>query len=30
MIILELYVFLLAAFTGYMVISRLPPLLHTP
>src|SRR5688572_33310344 len=30
MIILELYVFLLAAFTGYMVISRVPPLLHTP
>lgn len=30
MIILELYVFMLAAFTGYMVISRVPPLLHTP
>ena len=30
MIILELYVFILAAFTGYMVISRVPPLLHTP
>ena len=30
MIILELYVFILAAFTGYMVISRIPPLLHTP
>ena len=28
--ILELYVFILAAFTGYMVISRIPPLLHTP
>jgi H+-translocating NAD(P) transhydrogenase subunit alpha len=30
MMILELYVFILAAFTGYMVISRVPPLLHTP
>jgi NAD(P) transhydrogenase subunit alpha len=30
MMILELYVFVLAAFTGYMVISRVPPLLHTP
>lgn len=30
MIILEIYVFMLAAFTGYMVISRVPPLLHTP
>ena len=30
MIILELYIFILAAFTGYMVISRVPPLLHTP
>jgi len=28
--ILELYIFMLAAFTGYMVISRVPPLLHTP
>jgi len=28
--VLELYVFVLAAFTGYMVISRVPPLLHTP
>ena len=28
--ILELYVFVLAAFVGYMVISRVPPLLHTP
>lgn len=25
-----LYVFILAAFVGYMVISRVPPLLHTP
>ena len=30
MAILELYVFVLAAFVGYMVISRVPPLLHTP
>jgi NAD(P) transhydrogenase subunit alpha len=30
MIILEVYIFMLAAFTGYMVISRVPPLLHTP
>ena len=28
--ILQLYVFVLAAFVGYMVISRVPPLLHTP
>jgi len=28
--ILELYVFVLAAFVGYIVISRVPPLLHTP
>jgi NAD(P) transhydrogenase subunit alpha len=25
-----LYVFILAAFLGYQVISRVPPLLHTP
>jgi NAD(P) transhydrogenase subunit alpha len=30
MLILELYVFVLAAFVGYMVIQRVPPLLHTP
>ena len=30
MMILEVYVFILAAFTGFMVISRVPPLLHTP
>ena len=30
MLLLELYVFVLAAFVGYMVISRVPPLLHTP
>jgi NAD(P) transhydrogenase subunit alpha len=28
--IIELYVFVLAAFVGYQVISRVPPLLHTP
>ena len=26
----ELYVFILAAFVGYQVISRVPSLLHTP
>ena len=26
----QVYVFLLAAFLGYQVISRVPPLLHTP
>ena len=30
MLLLQLYVFILAAFCGYMVISRVPPLLHTP
>ena len=30
MLLLQIYVFLLAAFVGYMVISRVPPLLHTP
>ena len=29
-IIAGLYVFMLAAFLGYQVISRVPPLLHTP
>jgi NAD(P) transhydrogenase subunit alpha len=28
--IVELYVFLLAGFVGYQVITRVPPLLHTP
>ncbi|MBI4051504.1 MAG: NAD(P) transhydrogenase subunit alpha [Elusimicrobia bacterium] len=28
--IAELYIFLLAAFLGYQLISRVPPLLHTP
>ncbi|HJX01181.1 MAG TPA: proton-translocating transhydrogenase family protein, partial [Terriglobales bacterium] len=26
----SLYVFALAAFLGYQIISRVPPLLHTP
>ena len=30
MVILELYVFVLAGFVGFMVITRVPPLLHTP
>src|SRR5258705_5002653 len=29
-LIASLYVFALAAFVGYQVISRVPPLLHTP
>jgi len=29
-LISALYVFALAAFLGYQVISRVPPLLHTP
>ena len=29
-LITALYVFSLAAFLGYLVISRVPPLLHTP
>jgi NAD(P) transhydrogenase subunit alpha len=28
--IVELYVFILAGFVGYQVITRVPPLLHTP
>ncbi|MBI5067613.1 MAG: NAD(P) transhydrogenase subunit alpha [Deltaproteobacteria bacterium] len=28
--IVELYVFLLAGFVGFLVITRVPPLLHTP
>ena len=28
--ILALYIFMLAAFTGYEVISRVPVILHTP
>jgi NAD(P) transhydrogenase subunit alpha len=29
-VIFGLYIFLLAAFVGYQVISGVPPLLHTP
>ena len=29
-IILQVYVFILAAFLGYQIISRVPALLHTP
>src|SRR5271156_1139529 len=29
-LIATIYVFILAAFLGYQVISRVPPLLHTP
>jgi H+-translocating NAD(P) transhydrogenase subunit alpha len=29
-LIFALYIFSLAAFVGYQVISRVPPLLHTP
>lgn len=28
--LLQLYVFVLAAFVGFLVITRVPPLLHTP
>ena len=28
--VVQLYVFVLAAFVGYQIISRVPPLLHTP
>jgi H+-translocating NAD(P) transhydrogenase subunit alpha len=30
MLFLELYIFVLAGFVGDMVITRVPPLLHTP
>jgi NAD(P) transhydrogenase subunit alpha len=29
-VFLELYVFLLAGFLGFLLISRIPPVLHTP
>jgi NAD(P) transhydrogenase subunit alpha len=29
-LIIQLYVFVLACFVGYQVITRVPPLLHTP
>lgn len=28
--VIQLYVFVLAGFVGFQVISRVPPLLHTP
>ncbi len=28
--VIQLYVFVLAGFVGFMVITRVPPLLHTP
>lgn len=28
--VMQLYIFLLAGFVGYQVITRVPPLLHTP
>ena len=28
--IMQLYVFVLAGFVGFLVIARIPPLLHTP
>jgi H+-translocating NAD(P) transhydrogenase subunit alpha len=28
--VIQLYVFVLAGFVGYQVITRVPPLLHTP
>jgi NAD(P) transhydrogenase subunit alpha len=28
--IAEIYIFILAAFVGYQLITRVPPLLHTP
>jgi|ERR1700739_3506530 NAD(P) transhydrogenase subunit alpha len=30
LLIAALYIFILAAFLGFQVISRVPPLLHTP
>jgi NAD(P) transhydrogenase subunit alpha len=30
MALVGLYVFVLAGFVGYLIISRVPPLLHTP
>jgi NAD(P) transhydrogenase subunit alpha len=28
--VMQLYVFMLAAFVGFQIITRVPPLLHTP
>ena len=30
LLVAGLYIFMLAAFLGFLVISRVPPLLHTP
>ena len=30
LVLVEIYVFVLAGFVGYQVITRVPPLLHTP
>ncbi len=30
LLIIGLYIFMLAAFLGYLLISKVPPLLHTP
>jgi len=30
LLVAGLYIFILAAFLGFLVISRVPPLLHTP
>ena len=30
MLLLYVYIFMLAGYVGYMVIQRVPPLLHTP
>ena len=30
LVIMQLYVFVLAGFVGFQVITRVPPLLHTP
>jgi proton-translocating NAD(P)+ transhydrogenase subunit alpha len=29
-VIIQIYVFILAGFVGFLVIARVPPLLHTP
>ena len=29
-LIMQLYVFILAGFVGFLVIGKVPPLLHTP
>src|SRR5689334_24679989 len=29
-VVIQIYVFILAGFVGFLVIARVPPLLHTP